>query len=520
MTTELNSKHSTSELSHREILIVFSGLMLGMLLAALDQTIVATALPTIVGSLKGSSKDISWVVTAYLITSTATTPLYGKLSDLYGRKITFQVAIVLFLIGSALTGLSQNIVELIAFRALQGLGGGGLMALAMAIIGDIVPAAQRGKYQGYVGAVFAFASVTGPLAGGFFVDQLSWRWCFYINLPIGIVALFVTSAVLKIHVPKKEHSIDYLGAAVLTAGVSVLILALAWGGQLYAWGSSIILSCLILGTLMCGFFVFLQTKVKEPILPLSLFKNSIFTVSSAATFFLAMSMFGAIVYLPFYLQFVKGQSPTISGLALLPIMVGIVGTSIGAGLIVTRTGKYKIFPIFGSIFMTIGMWMLSHIEQNTSYLYLSLSMIVLGAGMGMMMQNLVLATQNAVDFSLLGTATSAVSFFRTLGGVFGTAIFGAIFSSRMSYYQSNLFAGKRPKGNFTSGITPQMFSSLPTFVKKDLIAAFVNSLHPVFEAGIPVGIITFVIVLFLRQIPLRTQTAAGKEKQKNLEPVI
>ncbi|HUO48174.1 MAG TPA: MDR family MFS transporter, partial [Acidimicrobiales bacterium] len=327
-------------LTHRQILLVFSGLMLGVLLAALDQTIVSTALPSIVAHLHGFAQ-LSWVVSAYLLASTVTTPLYGKFSDLYGRKGVFQFAIVVFLVGSVLAGLSRNMDQLIAFRAVQGLGAGGLMALAMAIIGDIVSPRERGRYQGLFGAVFAFASVAGPLVGGVIVEHFSWRWVFYINIPIGIVALVVTSSVLRIPFRRHPHQIDYLGTALMIGGVSSLLLVTVWGGSQYAWASSTILSLVAVGVVLLLAFGWWETKAAEPLLPPRLFRNDIFSTASAMTFLIAMAMFGAIVYLPFYFQLVRGVTPTVSGLMLTPFMAGILIMSIGSGRLVSRTGRYR-----------------------------------------------------------------------------------------------------------------------------------------------------------------------------------
>jgi EmrB/QacA subfamily drug resistance transporter len=497
-------------LGHRQIQVAFSGLMLGMLLAALDQTIVSTALPTIVGDL-GGLNHLSWVVTSYLLTSTISMPLYGKLGDLYGRKRLFQFAIVVFLVGSALCGLSQDMAELILFRGLQGLGAGGLMVGALAIIGDLVPPRERGRYQGYIGSVFAVSSVAGPLLGGFFVDNLSWRWVFYVNLPIGVVALVVVAAVLHTPVHRVSHRIDVLGTVLLAAGVGPLTLALTWGGTEYPWGSGEVVGLFVAGAIMLVLFVLQEARAREPIIPLRLFRNRIFDAASSAGFIVGLAMFGAIVYLPLYLQIVHGVSATSSGLRLLPLMLGILTTSVISGRVISRIGRYKPFPVAGTIVMTIGMFLLSRLTISSGELELGLYALVLGLGLGLVMQVLVLAVQNAVDFRDLGVATSSATFFRSIGGVFGVAIFGTIFANRLDYWLPRLMprgALGHVSGASVAQVTPAQLHRLPPAVHAGLVDAFSRSLHPVFLWAIPFTLAGFVIVLLLREIPLRERSHA------------
>ncbi len=495
-------------LQGRRLWLVLGALMLGMLLAALDQTIVATALPTIVGDLGGAS-NLSWIVTAYLLASTASTPLWGKLGDMYGRKRFFQAAIVIFLVGSALSGLSQSMGQLIAFRALQGIGGGGLMIGAQTIVGDVVAPANRGRYQGLFGAVFGVATVLGPLAGGLLVDNASWRWVFYINLPVGVVALLVTGAFLPTTQRRVSHVIDYAGAALVTAGTTCLVLMTSLGGTTYAWGSAQIVTLGVAGVALLALFVAAERRAEEPILPMRLFKNRVFGVSSALGFVVGFAMFGTITFLPLYLQIVKGVNPTVSGLWLLPLMIGLLLTSVSSGQLISRTGRYKIFPIIGTALITIGLLLLSRLGPDTSWLDASLSMFVFGAGLGSVMQVTVIAVQNVVDYKDLGAATSGVTYFRQIGGSFGAAVFGSIFSNRLEATIAHYLGGLAlPGGVSSETLSPDALSKLSPAAHSAFIHAYADSLETVFLAAVPVAAVAFLISWLLPQVPLRKTVTA------------
>jgi EmrB/QacA subfamily drug resistance transporter len=491
----------------RRVWVIFSGLMLALLIASLDQTVVATALPTIVSDLGGLSQ-LSWVVTGYLLTSTVSTPLWGKLGDLYGRKRLFQAAIVLFLFGSALCGLSQNMAELILFRALQGLGGGGIFVLTQAIIADVVSPRQLGRYQGVFGAVFGVSSVAGPLLGGFFVETLSWRWIFYINLPIGAVALLVLALALPTTGQPGQHSIDYLGTALLTVAASSLILLTSLGGSVTPWGSApIILLAIAAGVFTLG-FVLAEQRAAEPVLPLRLFRNAVFSLSSAIGFVVVFALYGAITYLPLFLQVAGGASPTSSGLRLLPMILGLLLTSITSGQLISRWGRYKAFPIAGTAVMTLGMFLLSLMNEHTSVLVESLSMLVLGLGVGLVTQVLVMAVQNAVDYRNLGAATSGVIFFRSIGGAFGTAIFGAIFSNQLASHLASLAASLPPGVNLSATESVAAIHHLPPTVRVEVVHAYTQSLSAVFLVTVPMVAVAFILSWLLPEVRLRTTTQA------------
>lgn len=496
--------------STRSVLVAIGALLLGMLLAALDQTIVSTALPTIVSDL-GGLEHLSWVVTAYLLASTAATPLWGKLGDQYGRKRLFQIAIVIFLIGSALCGIAQNMPQLIGFRALQGLGGGGLIVLSMAIVGDIVPPRERGKYQGLFGAVFGATSVLGPLLGGFFTEQLSWRWVFYINLPIGVVALAVIAAVLHIPVRRTKHTIDYLGTFLIAAVATCLVLVASLGGTTWAWGSTQIVGLAVVSVLLLIAFVYVERRAAEPVLPLKLFRIRTFSLVAVISFVIGFAMFGAMTYLPTFLQVVHGITPTMSGVHMLPMVFGLLITSTGSGQIVSRTGRWKIFPILGTGITAIGLLLLHRLTEHSSTLEMSLYFFVFGAGLGLVMQVLVLIVQNAVSYQDLGVATSGATFFRSIGASFGVAIFGTIFTNRLTDKLGAALAGRTlPPGVSANGLAsdPRAVSRLPPAIRQPVLSAYSTSITDVFLYAAPVVLIAFVFAWLLKEDKLRGSVTA------------
>ncbi|HET9636471.1 MAG TPA: MFS transporter [Gemmatimonadaceae bacterium] len=508
MTEAANSDASAAPpaaLGHRQILIAFSGLVLAMLLAALDSTIVSTALPTIVSEL-GGLEHLAWVVTGYLLAQTIVTPIYGKLGDLYGRKIVLQSAIILFLIGSALCGLSQNMTQLILFRAVQGFGGGGLVVSTQAVVGDIVPPRDRGRYQGIFGAVFGLSSIAGPLLGGYFTTHWSWRWIFYINLPVGIAALVVLASTLPSLGRRAVRTIDYAGAALLAVVLSAITILSDLGGTTYPWSSPFSIGLILVSVLALAMFMAVERKAAEPVLPLRLFGQRTFVVTSAVGLIVGFALFGSVTYFPLFLQVVKGASPTASGLEMLPMMAGMLVTSIGSGQLISRTGRYKVFPVAGTAVMTTGLYFLSRLSAQSTTTTASLLLLVLGVGLGMVMQVLVIAVQNAVAYQDLGVATSGATLFRLIGGSLGTAILGAIFASRL---EANLAKLLPTAAGAAHNITVQAVLQLPPGARSTYAQAFTASLGSMFFVAAVVCAVGFVLSWVLPERPLRATVAAS-----------
>lgn len=530
----------TGRMTHNQIMLILSGLLLGMFLAALDQTIVSAAMRTIADKLNGQTNQ-AWATTAYLVTSTVSTPLYGKLSDMYGRKKFYLFAISIFLVGSVLSGTAHSMIELAGFRAVQGLGAGGLMALAFAIIGDIVPPRERARYQGYFMAVFGLSSVAGPVLGGLLAGQNTllgvdgWRWVFYVNIPIGIVALSVVSRYLNIPHVRREHKVDYLGAALLVLGVTSLLLV-AEQGRSWGWGSGKALSLYVIGAVLLAGFVWVERQVgDEAILPLKMFRSPVFSVASLLNFIIGMGMFGGIICLPLYMQIVKGFSPTRSGLSLLPLMLGLMVVAMGSGIFTSKTGRYKIFPIVGTGVLVVALLGLSRISYTTSYLHLVPLMFLVGAGLGCCMQTLVLATQNAVPPSQMGVATASATFFRSMGGTFGTAVFLTIFfSGATNKVGSNIQAAAqspqfqqalRDPANsviakalqaMKSGVGGQLNDTSflqhgALVLREPFLAGFAGAMDRVFLVAAFVVLPAFVLSFFLKEVKLRMES--GLEAQ-------
>ena len=485
------------------MLVVIGALMLGMFLAALDQTIVSTALPTIVGDLHGAS-HLTWVVTAYLLSSTVSTPLWGKLGDQYGRKVFFQASIVIFLIGSALSGLSHSMLELIVFRALQGLGGGGLMVGAQTIVGDVVSPRERGRYMGLFMAMFGVTTVIGPLIGGLFVEYLSWRWIFYINVPVGAIALVVTAVALPGALSRVHRVIDYLGTILLALSATALVLFTSLGGTSYPWGSPLVVGLGVGGVVLAGLFLLAERRAAEPVIPLKLFGNRVFSSASAIGFVVGFTMFGALTFLPLFLQIVKGVSPTESGVRLFPMMFGLLLASIGSGQLVSRWGRYKVFPVVGAALMTVGLYLMSLVGVTTGAWTMSAFMFVFGVGLGLVMQVLVVAVQNAVPYEELGTATSGVTFFRMVGGSFGTAVFGAIFANLLAGNLVRYLGGAKIPADAASQIdNPTLLAKLPVAVHAGVAEGVSHTIQTVFLVGVPIAAVAFLLSWLLPEVPLR-----------------
>ncbi|GAA5064045.1 MDR family MFS transporter [Nocardia callitridis] len=486
--------------------IVFATIVLGMLMAALDQTIVATALPTIVADLGGAG-HMAWVVTAYLLAEAVSTALVGKLGDLFGRKLVFQISGVVFILGSMLAGLANGMLLLIVARAVQGVGAGGLMVTAMALIADTIPLRQRGKYQGALGAVFGVTTVLGPTLGGLFTDHATWRWCFYINVPIAVIMVLLAARTLPRVRAAAKPIIDYAGIGLVALGVSALILGLEWGGQEYPWGSPTVIGLFVAAAVLLVAFVAVELRAEEPMLPMALFSSRVFTVCSILSFIVGFAMLGSMTYLPAYLQYVDGVSATASGLRTLPLVAGLFVTSILSGQVVARTGHYRYFPIVGTLVMAVGLALMSTMGRTTSAWLESLYMLLLGLGIGLTMQVLTIVVQNTVPYAQLGTATSGVTFFRTLGSAFGTAIFGTIYDNQLGPNLAGALTEARVPPS--AAADPQSLRALPTEQATPIIDAYAKSLDQVFLWVVPIALVGFLIAWFLKEVPLRDSARAG-----------
>ena len=505
-------------LAPREVMIVLPGLLMAILLAMLDNLIVSTALPRIVGDLGGVA-HLSWVVTAYILASTITTPFYGKLGDMYGRKTFFVAAIIIFLVGSALSGLSQTMDELIAFRAIQGLGAGGLMVGAMATLGDIVAPRERGRYMSYMMVVMMLATIGGPLLGGFITTSFSWRWIFYINIPLGGAALIYLLAVLHVPAHKVQHKVDYLGGSLLAVAATALILLATWGGTQYAWGSPQIIGLALLTVVAGVAFYVTEMRAAEPMMPLHVYRNRNFSLSMAMTFLTGLAMFGAMTFLPLFQQTVQGESPTVSGLALTPMMLGVTVTSIVAGQVTTKTGRYKVFPILGGGIMSLGMYLLTGLGVGTSRLTSALFYVVLGLGMGFLMQMVSLIAQNSVEQKDMGVASSARMFFQQIGGSLGVAAFGAVFARQLT---ESLGAATGPGVHISASggqLNPATVNSLPALVRHDVFTAIADATQHVFIWALPAAVVIFVLAWFIKEVPLRGRAPSAEAASQEPELV-
>jgi EmrB/QacA subfamily drug resistance transporter len=495
--------------SRQRINAVFGAVALGMLLAALDQTIVSTALPTIVGDLGGAG-HLSWVVTGYLLAETVSTALVGKFGDMFGRKQMFLASVVVFMIGSFCCGFATSMVWLIGWRAVQGLGAGGLMVTSTALIAEVIPLRERGKYQGALGSVFGVVTVIGPLLGGLFVDHLSWRWAFYVNIPVGVIVLAVAVPAIPSVRAALKPVIDYLGIILVTLGASGLTLVTSWGGTTYPWLSATIIGMAVASVVALALFVVAERRAPEPVLPMRLFTNPVFAVAGPMSFIVGFAMLGGITFLPTYLQYVQGVSATASGIRMLPMVLGLLLAAVGSGNVVSKTGRYRVFPIAGSIGMAAGLYLLSRLDEHTGFWLGSVYMFVLGAGVGLAMQVLLIAVQNTVEYADLGVATSGVTFLRTIGSSFGVAVFGSVYASRLTHnLGAALIAHPLPPG-VDPRVTqsPEALHRLPALVSAPVVHAYAQSLHVVFLAGVPVAAVAFVLSLFLKEVPLRGTSRA------------
>ncbi len=488
----------------RNILLVFAGLMVTMLLASLDQTIFGTALPTIVGELHGVDHML-WVTTAYILASTIMLPVYGKLGDLIGRKGLFIAAIALFIVGSVVGGLSHDMTSLIVGRAIQGLGGGGLMILSQAIIADVVPARERGRYMGIMGGVFALSSVAGPLLGGWFTEGIGWRWAFWMNIPLGILAIL--SAVIFLRLPKGSNSkpkLDWAGMGLLAIASTCLVLVTTWGGTTYAWDSVTIVS-LIAGTVVAAVaFVLVERKAAEPIMPLALFKDRNFNLTTIAGLIIGIAMFGALAYLPTYLQMVTGANATQAGLLMIPMMAALLLTSIVSGQLVSRTGRYKWLPIVGTSIVAVALVLLSTMTPTMPVWLLCSFLAVMGIGLGMSMQILILIVQNSFPVSKVGTATASNNYFRQIGASLGSAIVGSLFVSRLTQLLSDRMPAGAGSGGSSNSFTPALVKSLPGPIHDVIVGAYNDALTPVFLYMVPLVLIAVVVLFFVKEKPLAT----------------